>query len=251
MNEHYVFEVCFAGVNVTLDVCHLQTKLYCRDFMRAPGEKSSVLVRTTEEDIIKEWKSMLRNTRYQPEFVNTLPNYYFEIFALHRKVADALLSRNVLVYHGSCVSMDGQGFILSADSGVGKSTFARKWAAEYTDRAFILNDDKPFLSLEKDGCRVFGSPWNGKHHLGRNADVPLKTILFLERGNENLLQRMQTGEVLQTMCMQVFRPERQEDFDLAMELLRKISRDIPCYRYVFDIDKNPVGHILIDFPKQD
>ena len=81
--------------------------------------------------------------------------------------------------------------------------------------------------------------------------MPLKTILFLERGNENLLQRMQTGEVLQRMCMQVFRPERQEDFDLEMELLRKISRDIPCYRYVFDIDKNPVGHILIDFPKQD
>ena len=163
---------------------------------------------------------MLKDPRFQPEFVNTLPDYYFEIFALHRKMSDAMLPFGVLVYHGSCVVMDGKGFILSADSGVGKSTFAKKWAAEYPQKAFILNDDKPFIVKTASGYKVFGSPWNGKHHLGRNSSAPLESIFFLERGNRNRLCRI--GE----------------------------SRDIPCFQYVFDIDTCPVRDLMAYYDEE-
>ena len=251
MNEHYSFMTEFAGLTVSLDVCRLQTKLYCKDYIKESAiPQPAVSVRTTEEDIVNEWKRMLEDPRFQPEFVNTLPDYYFEIFALHRKLSNAMLPFGALVYHGSCVVMDGKGFILSADSGVGKSTFAKKWASEYPEKAFILNDDKPFIVKNASGFRVSGSPWNGKHHLGRNSSAPLQSIFFLERGGHNCLQKISKEEALDKMCMQVFRPEKQADFDVSMELLRNISRDIPCFQYVFDIDKCPVRDLMAYYDEE-
>ena len=251
MNDHYSFTAEFAGLTVSLDVCRLQTKLYCKDHIKESAiPQPAVSVRTTEEDIVNEWKRMLKDPRFQPEFVNTLPDYYFEIFALHRKMSDAMLPFGVLVYHGSCVVMDGRGFILSADSGVGKSTFAKKWAAEYPQKAFILNDDKPFIVKTASGYKVFGSPWNGKHHLGRNSSAPLESIFFLERGDRNRLCRIGEKEALRKMCMQVFRPEKEADFEASMELLRDISRGIPCFQYVFDIDTCPVRDLMAYYDEE-
>ena len=83
-------------------------------------------------------------------------------------------------------AMDGQAYLFSADSGVGKSTHSRLWQQVFGDqRVTIINDDKPALRLRDGVWYVYGTPWSGKYGLNHNLCYPLAGICFLERSKTN------------------------------------------------------------------
>ena len=75
------------------------------------------------------------------------------------------------------------------------------------DRAVMINDDKPLVKIAGDKAVIYGTPWNGKHHLGANISAPLKAICFLERGAENSITPIGKKIALPLLLKYTFHPE--------------------------------------------
>ena len=102
---------------------------------------------------------------------------YLENSAIHALLAEKLTEYDVLLLHGSALCMDGEAVIFTANSGTGKSTHSRLWRELFGDQVWMINDDKPLLRIGEESTCVFGSPWEGKHHLSRmKMKVPLWVI---------------------------------------------------------------------------
>ena len=62
------------------------------------------------------------------------------------------------------------------------------------------------LNRENGGVTVYGSPWDGKHRLSRNAKAPLKAVVSLRRKEENLLEPLSKEEAFPVLMSQCYRP---------------------------------------------
>ena len=132
--------------------------------------------------------------------------------------------------HSSAVLMDGNAYLFSASSGVGKSTHTSLWQQAFgKDGAKILNDDKPAIRIEKDGIYAFGTPWSGKTDLNINVKAKLAGICFLERGNTNKIRRENGGAVISKLLAQTVRPYNEQDMDKLLKSIDRVLHEIPVY----------------------
>jgi hypothetical protein len=120
--------------------------------------------------------------------------------------------------------------LFTAKSGTGKSTHTRLWREVFGPRAVMVNDDKPFLLVTQQGISACGSPWNGKHRLGANMEVPLKGICILERGAENHITTMDPQDALYMLLQQSNRPGGAKRLGKYLELVDRIAASVPIYR---------------------
>lgn len=149
---------------------------------------------------------------------------------------EKLLAFNGLLLHASAVVLDGQAYLFSAKSGVGKSTHTSLWLQYFGSRAYIINDDKPALRLIDNQIMVCGTPWSGKTDLNKNEIVPLKAIAFLERSITNEIKRIDTKEALPLFLSQTLRPTKR--FNELLTLLDKLLTEIPVYRLYCNISED-------------
>lgn len=141
-----------------------------------------------------------------------------------------LLHFGGFMLHSSAVLMDGNAYLFSASSGVGKSTHTSLWQQTFgKDRAKILNDDKPAIRIENDGIFAYGTPWSGKTDLNINVKANLAGICFLERGKENKIRRENGGAVLPKLLAQTVRPYDERDMDLLLKSVDTVLSKIPVY----------------------
>ena len=127
---------------------------------------------------------------------------FFENAALNRLIAERITEYDVLLMHGSALSLDGEAYIFTAPSGTGKSTHARLWREAFGDRVFMVNDDKPMLKVREDRVLAYGTPWNGKHKLSRNTSAPVRAIAHLKRSEENRVEPMSKSEAFPVLVAQ-------------------------------------------------
>jgi serine kinase of HPr protein (carbohydrate metabolism regulator) len=140
------------------------------------------------------------------------------------------LDHNTLLFHGSVIAVDGVAYLFTAKSGTGKSTHTRLWRELLGERAVMVNDDKPFISVTDDGIIVHGSPWNGKHKLGNNISVPLRAICILERGEINEIKEIPASKAVFMLIQQSSRPNDATKMAKYMELLDAIAANVKFYR---------------------
>ena len=159
-----------------------------------------------------------------------------EVLVLCRYIARLLPREGCILFHGSSLSLDGNGVLFTAKSGTGKSTHTRLWREVFGSRVIMVNDDKPFLRVEKDGITVCGTPWRGKHGLGQNICVPLKAVVILCRGEENRIERISPRDALPMLLQQTYSPEEPDMLLKTMALVRQLSCDIPIYRLYCNMD---------------
>ena len=100
----------------------------------------------------------------------------------------------------------------------------------------MVDDDKPFLRLGEDGVTIYGTPWNGKHHLGENIHMPLKAICILERGMENRIVPITAQEALITIFQQSHRPADIRQMGKYMELVDRLAGCVSFYRLQCNMD---------------
>ena len=222
------FTIHIANNTICTDAIFEGTKQYCKDFL-CKGEPDFSLT-LTPSDIEYERAQSLRVDEKEGNPPRRFSDPYLEAIALQRKVSEALLERDVLLFHGSVVSVDGVAYLFTAKSGTGKSTHTRLWRELFGERAVMVNDDKPFLSVKGDRILVHGSPWNGKHRLGNNISVPLRAICILERGETNLIQRIPASEAVPMLIQQSSRPRNAAWMPKYLELLDALSRGVGFYR---------------------
>ncbi len=157
-------------------------------------------------------------------------NEHLEQLVLCRKASTLLLDHNTVLFHGSCLAMDGEGYLFTAPSGTGKSTHARMWRTLFGDRVVMINDDKPFLKVNKAKVAAFGSPWTGEHQLGFNARVPLKALCFLSRDTSNHIEPVTVQETLPLLLEQVYKPLNDEALNRVLPLLERLGDRVELYK---------------------
>ena len=130
--------------------------------------------------------------------------------AIQRKLAEWLPLHNAFVLHSATFDVDGVGVAFAAHSGTGKTTHMNLWQQLLGDRMVVVNGDKPivrFFDEEPNTPYAYGTPWNGKEHLGCNMRTPLKHICFIERSETNYVEKVQKQDVINRIFNQVYMPK--------------------------------------------
>ena len=204
------------------------TQEFCRDYLcSGPAD---FLVQTDMADIAFEREKSAREDKLEGLPVRSYSDQYLETIAVQRKIVEELFAYNTLLFHGSVIAVDGRAYLFTAKSGTGKSTHTRLWREVFGSRAVMVNDDKPLLGITAEGILAYGTPWNGKHHLGENICVPLKAICILERGTENRIRDISPKEALTMLVQQSNRPRNPRLMGKYLELLDTMTRQTAFYR---------------------
>lgn len=200
-------------------------------------EPADFTVETTPADIERERTQSQREDRLAGKPEKHLSDAYLEELAVYRMIAERMPDYGTLLFHASAVAVDGWCYMFLAPSGTGKSTHTRLWREVFGDRALMVNDDKPLVSVGEDVV-VHGTPWNGKHHLGANVSVPLKAMCLLERGTANSITPVSSSEAFSLLLPYMYRPAVPQGLMKALELLRSLASQARLYRLVCNMERD-------------
>ncbi len=224
-----------ADINIAVTSVYEKVHRMCADY-RVSGRTADFFVETTETDIEDERERSAREDILEGISVRHFPDSYLETLAVYRKIAEHMPAFDTVLFHGSCVSVDGMGYLFTAKSGTGKSTHARLWRELLGGRAVMVNDDKPLIRIGDNAALAFGTPWNGKHHLGSNISVPLKAICILNRGDTNRIEPVEADEAYPVMLQQAYRPEDREAMRKTLALLDLLPGCVRFWRLECNMD---------------
>ena len=222
------FCVKLAEIVIEIHALYPTTRKFFKDYLTDGNPLFSVYVSREDLDYEQEQSDLLSSMENGKPIHHTGP--YLETLAIHRKIAEEMLNYDVLLFHGSAVAVDGWAYLFTAPSGTGKSTHARLWREFFGSRAVMINDDKPFLKCTEKGIIAYGTPWNGKHHLGTNTAAPLKAVCILTRDAENYIERISVRDALLTLYIQGYHSEEPSRMEKTLVLIGRISRYTALYR---------------------
>ncbi len=206
----------------------------CKDYLT--GEPADFSVNIKPEDIAFEKRKTDSEYAYEGKPLPDFSEGALEETAVYRKIGEKMPDYDTVVFHGSVIAVDGQGFLFTAKSGTGKSTHTGLWREYFGDRAVMVNDDKPMLKITDSGVIVYGTPYNGKHHLGCNMSVPLKAVCILTRGEENSIVRIDKPEAYAMLLQQVYRPQDPLQMAKTLKLVDKLAASTELYRLACNMD---------------
>lgn len=211
-----------AQLNITISSLYDEVHRLCEDYLSA-DEKTDFLVETTQADIDFERMKSEREDKIQGIPVRQFTDEYLETLAVYRKIAEKMPFYDTILFHGSCVAVNGTGYLFTAKSGTGKSTHTRLWRELLGDRAVMVNDDKPLIHVNGNGALAYGTPWDGKHRLSSNIAVPLKGICILGQAKENLIHQITVQKAYPMLLQQVYRPADSEAMKQTLALIDKLA----------------------------
>ena len=222
------FNICLAARTVAVSANYESTREFCRDYICDTPADFPVSV--SMEDIIKEDESSDAERRLEG-----LPPYkysyeYLETLALYRKIAEKMAEFDTILFHGSAIMLDGEGYIFTAKSGTGKSTHSRLWREVFGDRAVMINDDKPLISITENGAVVHGTPWCGKHHLGANISAPIRAICILSRSQKNEIGKVSYLYALPELLSQTYRFPSPDGMSRVLATLQSVASKVGVFR---------------------
>ena len=225
----------FAELNIGVTSVHDEIHSLCSDYL-ADGAEAVFDVETDQGDIDYEFARSAREDEYEGRPVRRFTDSYLETLAVYRKIAEKMPCYDTLLFHGSCVAVDGKGYLFAASSGTGKSTHTRLWRQLLGSRAVMINDDKPLIRIKEDGAVIFGTPWDGKHRLSTNTGVPLKGLCILERAGKNSIRRISASEAFPMLLQQAYRPQDADAMDRTLALLDRLAASVPLWRLGCNMD---------------
>lgn len=224
------FTICIAGHAIGVSSLFDSTRDYCRSYLTE--EKPEFSVSVSREDLAFEQRELDAEARREGMKRRAFTDPFLERTAIQRKVAEHLLTRDILLLHGSAVAVDGRGYLFMAKCGTGKSTHTRLWRQIFGSRAVMVNDDKPFAELTDSGAILHGAPWSGKHGLETNISVPLAGICILNRGAENRLWRIGAEEAMPMLLQQGAEPAQAEHLAVFRDLVARLAEDTPLWAMI-------------------
>ena len=221
------FHIEIAGAVIRVQPLFESTKEYCKAYLT--DKEPEIFVEVFRDDLIAEQIRLEKEAIREGLKIRKFKEPFLERSTIQRKVADQLVSRNVLMLHGSTVSVDSMAYLFTAPCGTGKSTHTRLWRELFGERAVMVNDDKPFLKVTANGVLAYGSPWCGKHGLATNVCIPLKGICLLQRGSQNKIHPATAVDCVDILRQQVHLPEDVVLAQKALELLDSLMEKVTLW----------------------
>ena len=201
----------------------------CRDYR--VGGVPDFVVSTTPSNIDFERDKSAREDALEGIPPRQYSDGYLETLAVYRKIAEQMPEYDTFLFHGSCIAVDGAGYLFTAKSGTGKSTHTRLWRELFGERAIMVNDDKPLIRIDANGTAVaYGTPWDGKHHLSSNISVPLRAVCVLDRSAENHIREITHSEALPVLLQQVYRPMNAAAMARTLTLIHRLTGCAKLYQ---------------------
>lgn len=217
-----------AELNIEIDSLYEEVHRLCASY--GTSAVPDFPVRTAPEDIPYERERSRRERAAAglPEI--EAGDGTLETLAVYRKIAEKLPAYSGFLMHGSCVAVDGEGYLFIASSGTGKSTHTRLWREYLGDRAVMINDDKPLVRLTDGHAVIYGTPWDGKHHLSTNTAVPLKAVCILTRAGQNTIHRIGAREAYPMLLQQIYRPASREALAQTLSLADRLPSLVSLWK---------------------
>lgn len=229
---------------IKFSIASLKTEIRCPygnsfyDFIdyRASFERPDVIIRLSQEDLD------LERLQHHPDFVEpditvdcekvcvTYDLGFLEPFVALHRFADALPPFQSFLMHGAVVALDGQAYMFTAPSGVGKTTRTRLWLEEYPS-SIVVNGDKPVIQLREDGVYACGTPWAGKEGWNTNTMLPLRAIFLLERASTDSVEEISLGKAFPTILQQSHRPADVDSMRKTLALIQALEGKVKFYRF--------------------
>ena len=222
------------GKVVEVTSLYEEVHAYCKDY--ETDEAPDFCVTTTQQDIDFETEREIKCAQSENRKPYDSSDDYREELAVYRKIAEKMPDYDTVLFHGSVIAVDGQGYLFTAKSGTGKSTHTRLWREYLGDRAVMVNDDKPLLHITENGVIAYGTPYNGKHRLGCNMSVPLKAICVLTRGEKNQIVRIGKADAYAMLLQQVYRPLDPLQMAKTLKLVDRMAAGVELYRLACNMD---------------
>ena len=225
MQESFTIQI--AGLNACVQPLFESTRHYCASYLTT-GEPE-IFVPVTKDDLVYEQKLAEIEAVEEGLRIRKFTDPFLERATIQRKIALELIKRDTILFHGSTVAVDGFAYLFTAPCGTGKSTHTRLWMELFGSRAVMVNDDKAFLQITSSGVYAYGSPWSGKHGLDTNVCMPLKGICILQRGLENVINRIEPEKYISELRHQSFIPQDPRLHKMAVTLVDDLSQIVPLW----------------------
>ena len=222
------FTMEIAGLVVGVQPMFQSTREYCRPYLS--DKTPDFFVTVTPEDLIFQQALLEQEAVEEGIKLRIFKDPFLERATIQRKVADRLLSRDTLMFHGSTVAVDGKAYLFTGPCGTGKSTHTRLWREVFGQRAVMINDDMPFLQITPNGVLAYGSPWSGKHGLSTNICADLQGICFLQRGVENEIHPTTPAQGNAAVRHQMHTPIDEALLKKAISLADRLTEAVPLWQ---------------------
>lgn len=185
-----------AELAIGIDNKYSRIEYLAKDYLT--DEEPEFTVCVTEDEIDEERVSS--ETSYDPS--------YYESIIAYRKIAERIPDYDAFLFHGSVIEYDGKAYVITAHSGVGKTTHTRLWMSEFGESVKILNGDKPTIRIIDGIAYACGTPWQGKENYGRNVIKQLAGFAFLTRAEENKAYEIGPSEAVMRFMSQIYLPKK-------------------------------------------
>lgn len=219
------FRVKIAGHVAEIESIHIRSKAICLGFLT--DEPPEFTIRLEQKDIEKEREDYIRSFGDCTYWDSTL-----ETYALHAKLSTRLVDYGAFMMHGAAIAYDNHAYVFSAKSGTGKTTHVLQWL-KHLNGARIINGDKPIISTGADSWppMACGSPWGGKENYYTNTMVPLRSIIFMERAENNYIERISFAEAFTAFLPQVFHPSNEEKMRQTLKLMQRLVPEVSFWKF--------------------
>lgn len=228
------FSIKIAGLKIGIYAIYDRVKDMCSDYIDHSDEPDFT-VTITDSDIAKE---AVKND-FSQEAMTPQIAAYLETLAVYRKIAENVLSFDTFLMHGSVVAVGDDAFMITAKSGIGKTTRTGFWL-EQIQNSYVVNGDKPLIRIKDGQVYACGTPWRGKENLGSNRMVPLKGIYFLERAEENSIEEISFSDAFSKLMKQTYQPESSLNLIKTLNLLKQLDGKVRFFVYRSNLDRASV-----------
>lgn len=170
--------------------------------------------------------------------------FLFEHFNIWNYMAfeNPLLYYQAFILHSSFISWQNNGILFTAPSGTGKSTQADLWK-KYED-ADIYNGDRTIIRKIEGKYYGFGSPYAGSSGIYRNESAPIKAIVVIEQGPDNVIRRLHGREAFLPLFREtLMNTWNKEYMEKMTDLLMDAVCQIPVYHLFCRPDQDAVNTV--------
>lgn len=204
-----------------------------RAYLCAPTDAPDMVLDLSEEVFQKKHEQYPQLTLDECRYVWTGEAFYAR-----------LLRFSGLLMHASCVEKDGYAYLFSAKSGTGKSTHTALWRKAF-ENTRIINDDKPALRKIDGRFCACGTPFSGKYDISKNVQIPVRALVFLQRGTENKIEPLSPEKAIPLFLSQTLRPPVRDAMDRMLGILGELLETVPVFRLTCNMDAS-AAHTAFD-----
>ena len=162
---------------------------------------------------------------------------------------NVLINHQGFILHSSFISWQNNGILFTAPSGTAKSTQADLWK-KYED-ADIYNGDRTIIRKIEGKYYGFGSPYAGSSGIYRNESAPIKAIVVIDQGPDNVIRRLRGREAFLPLFREtLMNTWNKEYMEKMTDLLMDAACQIPIYHLSCRPDQDAINTVKNEILKE-